>query len=107
MSSEITSTIRVKQGYPLSPTLFGLYIDEISEFVERIGGPGAPLASILIPLLLYTDDIVLISDSAEGLQRHLDALQEFCLQRDLTVNLGKTKVMVFNASQSWLESRLC
>jgi len=105
MSPEITSTIGVKQGCPLSPTLFGLYIDEISEFVDRMGGPGAPLAGILIPLLLYADDIVLISDSAEGLQRHLDALQDFCLQRDLTVNLGKTKVMVFNTSHAWLKSR--
>ena len=105
MSSEITSIIRVKHGCPLSPTLFGLYIDEILEFVDRMGGPEAPLAGILIPLLLYADDIVLISDSAEGLQRHLDALQDFCLQRDLMVNLGKTKVMVFNTSHAWLKSR--
>ena len=67
MSPEITSTIGVKQGCPLSPTLFGLYIDEISKFVDRMGGPGAPLAGILIALLLYANDIVLISDSAEGL----------------------------------------
>lgn len=105
MMSEITSTIGVKQGFPLSPTLFGLYIDEISEFVERIGGPGAPLVGILIPLLLYVDDIVLVSDSAEGLQRHLDALQEFCLRRNLTMNFGKTKVMVFNTFHAWLKSR--
>ena len=32
------------------------------------------LAGLAIQILLYADDIVLISDSLEGLQRHLNAL---------------------------------
>lgn len=102
LSDTVTSTIGVKQGCPLSPTLFGLYIDEISDYLDRLGGPGASLAGTLIPILLYADDIVLIADSPEDLQRHLDALQSFCRDRDLTVNLGKTKVMVFNTTQAWV-----
>lgn len=31
MSSRVSSTIGVKQGCPLSLTLFGLYIDEVSD----------------------------------------------------------------------------
>ena len=88
----------IKQGCSLSATLFGIYIDELSEYIDGIGGPGGSLVGVLIPLLLYADDVVLIVDSLEGLQRHLDALQAFCEDRDLTVNLGKTKVMVFNAT---------
>lgn len=49
---------------------------------------------MLIPILLYVDDIVLILDS-----RHLEALQHFFLDMDLTMNL---KVMVFNTSQAWI-----
>ena len=62
VSDLIHSTIGVKQGCPLSPTLFGLYIDEISEYMEKGGGRGAQLAGTQIPLLLYADDIVLIYD---------------------------------------------
>ena len=102
MSNIVTSTIRVKQGCPLSPTLFGLYIDDISDYMDRSGGPGASLAGVLIPILMYADDIVLISDSPEGLQCHLDALQSFCADKDLIVNLGKNKVMVFNTTQVWV-----
>jgi len=32
-----------------------------------------------------------------GLQQQLDALQQFCAERGLTVNMKKTKVMVFNS----------
>ena len=35
--------------------------------------------------------------TAAGLQRQLDALACFCEQRQLTVNLAKTKVVVFEA----------
>ena len=98
----MTSTVGVKQGCPLSPTLFGLYIDEISEYIERWGGSGAGLAGAIIPILLYADDIVLISDSLEGLQRHLNALKSFCTDKDSSVNLNKIKVMIFNTTQAWV-----
>ena len=74
LSEAVASTIGVKQGCPLSPTLFGLYIDEVSDYIERFGGLGAWLAGIAIHMLLYADDIVLKSNSLEGLQRQLNAL---------------------------------
>ncbi|MCO5581172.1 hypothetical protein L7F22_035050 [Adiantum nelumboides] len=67
LSDAIESTIGVKQGCPLSPTLFGIYIDELSEYVDTYGNVGSSLAGVMIPLLLYADDVVLISDSPEGL----------------------------------------
>ena len=47
-------------------------------------------------MLLYADDIILVSDTEEGLQQHLFALDDFCAQKGLTVNLGKTKAMIFH-----------
>ena len=98
ISELIHSTIGVKQGCPLSPTLFGIYVDEVSDYIERGGDRGSQLAGTWISLLLYADDIVLISDSPEGMQRHLDALHTFASDSGLSVNLGKTKVMVFNTT---------
>lgn len=54
------------------------------------------LHQVLISILLFVDDIVLLSSSPEGLQRQLDALALFCDHRQLMVNLGKTRVMIFN-----------
>ena len=36
---------------------------------------------IAIQILLYVDDIVLISDSPKGLQRHLNALELYSTDR--------------------------
>ena len=99
LSNIITSTIGVKQGCPLSPTLFGLYIDEISDYVLRAGGQSVDIAGTPIHLMLYADYIVLISESQEGLQCHLGALDEFCMQCGMTLNRGKTKAMIFHTSR--------
>ncbi len=32
-----------------------------------------------------------------GLQQQLDTLQQFCIERELIVNVEKTKAMVFNS----------
>ncbi len=89
----------VKQGCPLSPALFGLYVDGLEKHLLETADIDAPdLCGILAPLLLYADDLILMSTSPEGLQRQLDALASFCEQRQLTVNLSKTKVLIFEAS---------
>ena len=41
-----------------------------------------------------------MSESAAGLQKQLDALGSFCEVRQLTVNLSKTKVVVFEHRRS-------
>ena len=90
-------SIGVKQGCPASPLLFGLYLDELEELLEnaadRIDCPN--LASTLLAILLFADDIALFSYSPSGLQEQLDILAKFCKERGLTVNVKKTKTMIF------------
>ena len=47
---------------------------------------------------------MLISNSPQGLQSHLNTLKVFCRDRGLFVNMGKTKVVVFNSTQAWVTS---
>ena len=60
-------------------------------FLETADADAPTLRGVLVPLLLYADDLILMSTTAAGLQKQLDALASFCDQRQLTVNLSKTK----------------
>ena len=48
---------------------------------------------------MYADDIVLLSNSSEGLNNFLlDKFNYFCVKWDLTVNIDQTKIIIFNKS---------
>jgi hypothetical protein len=96
ISESFRSDIGVKQGCPLSPTLFGLYIDKLEEWLNSQGGDGIHLGKFIIRLLLYADDLILIAKSILGLQEHLCSLEQFCRRVGMQVNISKTKVVVFS-----------
>ena len=88
--------IGFKKGCPLSPTLFGLYINKLEEWLNSQGGDGIYLCKFVIRLLLYADDLILIAKSALGLQEHLLSLEHFCRSVGMKVNINKMKVVVFS-----------
>ncbi len=95
------SYIGVKQGCPLSPNLFGLYIDALEGWLQRrVPREGAALGQLILQLLLFADDLVLFSESAAGLQRLLNALADFCKEWQLTINCAKTEVVVFRNAKT-------
>ena len=46
-------------------------------------------------LLSYADDLIFIADSQIKMKRILKALSTYCLTNSLTVNVKKTKIMIF------------
>jgi hypothetical protein len=70
-SKEINCNIGVKQGCPLSPTIFGIYIDKLEDYLEKEGGVGPTLTGIVINLLIYASDIVLMEKSPHDLENQL------------------------------------
>ena len=69
LSKTFESNMGVKQGCPLSPTLFGLCIDKLEETLlkvmheERIRSPHIGMYVIL--LLLYVNDMVFFTHTKE------------------------------------------
>ena len=82
-----SSKVGVRQGFSLSPLLFNLFLSDLPECLE---GPNpVQLFSKSISHLLYADDLVLLSETANGLQCSLNSLHKFCLKWRLSVNTQK------------------
>ena len=64
---------------PLSPTLFGIYIDKLERSLEEAGCASTILAGILFIILLYADDIVLMERRPSDVNKKLRILKYFSL----------------------------
>jgi hypothetical protein len=104
VSNAFESMLGVKQGDPLSPVLFGLFIEALPEFYQALVNEhedcdllaSCPdLEGLALFYLLFADDLVLMSMDAAKLQRMLNHLEHFCQLLCMEVNISKTEVLVF------------
>jgi hypothetical protein len=56
------------------------------------------VGDVTVTSLLYADNIILVSESEEGLQNGLNVLSKFCSTWKLEVNTNKSKIMIFNSN---------
>ena len=83
------------QGEVLSPFLFSLFINDLEVYLQQNQDAGLSLEQLSIYLLLFADDAVILSDSIQGLQSSLNYLEMYCNKWNLSVNIDKTKIVVF------------
>ncbi len=89
-----SSDFGVKQGDCLSPTLFGLFINDIVGELKS-NSQGIKCLDFVIHCLLYADDLVLLSESEDDLQRMLDCLSNWCKKWRMRINSNKSKIIHF------------
>ena len=99
-----TTTISVKQGCVLSPLLFNLYIDKISDIFDQSCSP-VKINNKDLNCLLWADDLLLVSESAQGLQNCINKMEKFYNDLDLKINIKKTKVIIFNRGGRTFEGK--
>ena len=86
------------QGDPCSPVLFDYHIDALARSVAAEDTDAPRLLSLLIPLLLHADDIVLLSHSPAGAQRALTVALVALDRLGHTVQPLKSAVLIFSSS---------
>ena len=103
ISDNFEINLEVKQGDPLSPLFFNVYMDELCLNLIQMEKDAPTINSINIPCLFWADDLVLISTTKEGLQNQLNVVNEYCSDWKLTLNTEKTKTIIFNKTGATLK----
>ena len=78
-----------------SPNLFKIFINDLPDYFLSCPDP-VKLPNKYLHCLMYADDVVILSESAAGLQNKLRKLENYCADWCLDVNIDKTKFIIFN-----------
>jgi len=84
----------VKQGSIISPRLFALYVWALIKEADD-SGFGAKINELVLNILLYADDIILVSFSRFCLQALLNITGAFGIKREIKFNPDKSVIMIF------------
>ena len=98
ISPPIFNQLGVNQGGNASGFLFRKYLADLSEYLYK--HVGVCIGDEILAHILWADDLILFSDSVEGLQKQLDGLYSFCRNNCMIVNEIKTKCMVFGGNNN-------
>ena len=89
----------VRQGDNLSPTLFGLFINDLAKHIQNLN-IGVKVGQDKISIFLFADDMVLVSENEHDLHKLLNAMLEWTNKWRLKVNIAKSKIVHFRKNRS-------
>jgi hypothetical protein len=89
------TTIGVKQGGPLSPRLFALYIEHVVKVLDD-SGYGINIGQMVINILLYADDIILFANNKVEMQKMINIVESFGNGLEIKFNPKKTNFLEVN-----------
>ena len=87
----------LREGSVLSPILYSVFINDLLTEIYN-AGEGACIAgdnTCRVDVIGYADDLVLVSTTADGLQRQLDIVAKYAKTHFFQVSQSKSKVVVF------------
>ena len=96
----------VRQGCPLSPLLFNIYIEELIQEAMEGTVEGIKVGGRLINALRFADDQAMLAATQKGLQRLMNQLNLTSLAYNMKINIGKTKTMRISRGEEEIEVKI-
>ena len=85
----------MKQSCIISPTLYSIDVNDLAVELDSLNCGVSLQEALNISVLLYADDIAILSETEAGMQTMLNKLDDWCRKWRITVNETKTKVLHF------------
>ena len=92
----------VRQGCILSPLLFSLYTEELILKVKQMGF-GMEVGDERLCILMYADDVIIMSENGEELQSMLNTVLRYSLDFCVKFSEDKSKVVVINGMEGEID----
>ena len=97
-SEEFVTEGGLRQGGVLSPALFIIIMDdilkEVKSKIRQIHVGYRNMKAVSISECLFADDLVILAGSEIELQKNMETWRESLAERNMKINIEKTKVMV-------------
>lgn len=94
ISNTFKTSIGVKQGGPLSPRLFSIYVEDLIEELLKTE-LGSSVCGLKTGVIMYADDLLVMSDDIKKLQEMLVLVEEYCNKWEIKINVQKTQFIQF------------
>ena len=86
----------VVQGSRLGPTLFSLFINELIQEVKSTTQGATFSNGTRLQILCFADDILLISDTPDDLQKMVDVCYNYACRHSFKFSIKKSKIMIIH-----------
>ena len=98
-SQAMLTTKGVKQGCPMSPLLFGIFIELLHQSIDTNCRDlsGVHISGHNILDIIYADDMALMSKQLDHMNQLCATLGDFCRDKDMEVNVPKSNYVVFRS----------
>ena len=83
----------VRQGSILSPYLYNIYSELLLNTLEKETKVGTSIYDVFTGVIMYADDIILLSPTVSGLQTLVDKCTKYCNDLGVAINAGKTEFL--------------